>query len=164
MTASLYARFYLLPSALRRLFLMLAVGAIVLESFWPGHAVSHSPWMSFLANLMHPLLYGTFAFAVLLRLDLQAPLRASARGAVLAIVGLVGGLDEWHQVSMPWRDGSVGDWVSDLFGASTAVWLASRWCQPVYAAWRFGAFLALLGILAWTSLLTFGLPSDSLAP
>jgi hypothetical protein len=91
MTASLYARFYLLPSALRRLFLMLAVGAIVLESFWPGHAVSHSPWMSFLANLMHPLLYGTFAFAVLLRLDSQAPLRASARGAVLAIVGLVGG-------------------------------------------------------------------------
>lgn len=46
----------------------------------------------------------------------------------LLLVPLIGALDEWHQLSVPGRDGSVWDWLADFLGAVTAV------C--VYRAWR----------------------------
>ena len=39
----------------------------------------------------------------------------------LLLVPLIGALDEWHQLSIPGRDGSVWDWFADVAGTVAAV-------------------------------------------
>lgn len=161
-TLPFFLRFYAFPLSFRRLFLLIAVGAVVTESFWPGSPGPSSPMQVYFFNLAHPFLYGGLALAMLLRLDSGAPLRFTACLAVLGLVGLAGALDEWHQSSMPWRDGTLLDWVADIFGATAALWLAFRLSQKSLPGFwvRFGGFSLL--ILCWTALVSFGfsLPSS----
>jgi len=44
----------------------------------------------------------------------------------LLIVPLIGALDEWHQLSVPGRNGSPIDWAVDVFGVVVAVWVFYR--------------------------------------
>jgi VanZ family protein len=45
----------------------------------------------------------------------------------LLLVPPIGGLDEWHQLSVAGRDASVWDWVADILGAAIAVYVYRRW-------------------------------------
>ena len=45
----------------------------------------------------------------------------------LFLVPLIGALDEWHQLYVPGRDGSVFDWVADAAGTIVAVYVYYRW-------------------------------------
>jgi VanZ family protein len=161
MAPPFFLRFYALPLSFRRLFLMIAVGAVVMESFWPGSPGTRSAAEVYFFNLAHPFLYGGLALAMLLRLDPGAPLRFTASFAVLGLAGLAGALDEWHQSGVPGRDGTLLDWVADLLGAAAALWLASRLSQKrLPGFWiRFGGFSLL--ILCWTALVSFGFPLSS---
>jgi VanZ family protein len=48
----------------------------------------------------------------------------------LLAVPLVGALDEWHQLYVPGRNGSVVDWLVDAAGTIVAVYGYSRWIGP----------------------------------
>jgi VanZ family protein len=45
----------------------------------------------------------------------------------LVLVPLIGALDEWHQMSVPGRYGSVWDWSADLAGSLIAIYGYRRW-------------------------------------
>jgi VanZ family protein len=45
----------------------------------------------------------------------------------LLVVPLIGALDEWHQLGVPGRNGSVLDWMVDVAGALVAVYVVWRW-------------------------------------
>ncbi len=45
----------------------------------------------------------------------------------LLVVPLIGALDEWHQLYVPLRNGSVWDWMTDAAGTIVAVYMYSRW-------------------------------------
>ena len=45
----------------------------------------------------------------------------------LLLVPLTGGLDEWHQSTVPGRDASVWDWVADVAGAMAATVAYRKW-------------------------------------
>ena len=47
-------------------------------------------------------------------------------GIPMLLVPLIGALDEWHQLYVPGRDGSVWDWVADAVGAGLATYLYVR--------------------------------------
>jgi VanZ family protein len=47
-------------------------------------------------------------------------------GIPMLVVPLVGAFDEWHQLYVPGRDGSVWDWVADAVGTSVALYLYVR--------------------------------------
>ena len=68
----------------------------------------------------HFLYYGVMAFLI-----------ASGLGRrwfwiALLFVPLVGALDEWHQLYVPGRNGSVIDWLVDVAGAMVAGWAYPR--------------------------------------
>ena len=44
----------------------------------------------------------------------------------LVLVPLVGAFDEWHQLYVPGRDGSVYDWIADLAGTAAYVYAYFR--------------------------------------
>ena len=50
--------------------------------------------------------------------------------AALIIVPLIGALDEWHQLHVPGRDGSVLDWAADVAGMAVAVFAYRWWVGP----------------------------------
>jgi VanZ family protein len=54
--------------------------------------------------------------AVLLRVGMGLPIAAA-----LVLPMLVGAADEWHQLYLPGRDGSVDDWLADAVGAALGV-------------------------------------------
>ncbi|MEQ1883313.1 MAG: VanZ family protein [Burkholderiales bacterium] len=45
----------------------------------------------------------------------------------LILVPLIGALDEWHQMSVPGRYGSVWDWSADFAGSLIAIYGYRRW-------------------------------------
>jgi VanZ family protein len=45
----------------------------------------------------------------------------------LILVPMIGALDEWHQMSVPGRYGSVWDWSADLAGSLAAIYVYWRW-------------------------------------
>jgi VanZ family protein len=47
-------------------------------------------------------------------------------GIPMLLVPLIGALDEWHQLYVPGRDGSVWDWVADAIGTGAALYLYVR--------------------------------------
>lgn len=44
----------------------------------------------------------------------------------LLVVPLIGALDEWHQLYIPGRNGSVYDWLADVFGTVVFVYAYVR--------------------------------------
>lgn len=50
--------------------------------------------------------------------------------AALVVVPLIGALDEWHQLYVPLRHGSVYDWMTDAVGTIVAVYVYWRWILP----------------------------------
>ena len=47
-------------------------------------------------------------------------------GIPMLLVPLIGAFDEWRQLYVPGRDGSVWDWVADAVGAGLATYLYVR--------------------------------------
>jgi len=47
-------------------------------------------------------------------------------GIPMLAVPLIGALDEWHQLYVPGRDGSVWDWVADAVGTGVALYFYVR--------------------------------------
>jgi VanZ family protein len=45
----------------------------------------------------------------------------------LIMVPMTGALDEWHQMSVPGRYGSLWDWSADLAGSLLAIYVYRRW-------------------------------------
>lgn len=68
----------------------------------------------------HFLYYGTMAALIAIALGRRWMWIA------LLIVPLVGALDEWHQLSVPMRNGSPVDWMVDLAGVVTALYVYHR--------------------------------------
>ncbi|MGE5467693.1 MAG: VanZ family protein [Ignavibacteria bacterium] len=108
----------------RRLALACAA-AMVFLLFWLGAkpiAVNlvPEPW----DKLAHFVAYGTIAALLAVGFTQRQPLR------LILLVSLVGALDEWHQVYLPGRSASVGDFLTDVAAAVVAVtlidWLRLR--------------------------------------
>jgi len=71
-------------------------------------------------KLEHFLYYGTMAGLVAIALGRRW------MWVALLIVPLVGALDEWHQLSIPGRNGSPIDWMVDVTGVVVALYLYRR--------------------------------------
>ena len=82
------------------------------------------PRLGFFFNLAHSVLYGLLALWLVLglhRSEGRWPSPSSARRRCVLLAALTVGLvDEIHQASVPGRDASVLDLVTDLAGASSA--------------------------------------------
>ena len=50
--------------------------------------------------------------------------------AALAVVPLIGALDEWHQLYVPLRNGSIYDWMVDVVGTIAAMYVYRHWILP----------------------------------
>lgn len=101
-----------------------AIGlAIVLFPWADGfgrHGALGPPW----DKLAHFAYYG--AIAALLAIALG---RRWFLGALL-FVALLGALDEWNQFYIPGRQSSFFDWLADVLGAVSALYVYRRWLVP----------------------------------
>jgi VanZ family protein len=52
---------------------------------------------------------------------------------------LVGALDEWHQLYVPGRNGSIYDWLVDLLGVSAALLIYRRAAAQFIDGWKPGS-------------------------
>jgi hypothetical protein len=89
------------------------------------------PAADFFWNLAHAPVFGLLAALVAVAAA-PRPLPASwpdpgrrARLVALALVAAWAAVDEWHQSRVPGRSGSPFDWLTDLTGAASALWLAA---------------------------------------
>jgi len=63
-------------------------------------------------------MYGVLGFLVA---RAKASARRSALVAIVAACSAFGALDEWHQLYIPGRSGSVDDWGADSLGGALGV-------------------------------------------
>lgn len=76
-------------------------------------------------KVTHAGMYAVASFAW--RSSIRSPSEAASWLVVLAI-GVLGALDEWHQIAVPGRSADVRDWLADITGAliGVGVW---RWLR-----------------------------------
>ncbi|MEQ1894711.1 MAG: VanZ family protein, partial [Planctomycetota bacterium] len=89
---------------------------------------SESPLWEFLSNLAHAPLFGTLAlFTAALCLRQREggwPRWRPSRAAAVVLVTMLYGLaDEWHQSTVPGRDASLMDVLTDTVAAAMVVWV-----------------------------------------
>lgn len=89
---------------------------------------SESPLWEFLSNLAHAPLFGVLAlFAAALLMREQGggwPRWRAGRAAAVVLITLLYGLaDEWHQSTVPGRDASLMDVLTDTVAAVMVVWV-----------------------------------------
>jgi len=103
-------------------------------------------------NFLHAPAFGLLAYLLLLGLPRREDgwARIDLLGAlfVLGSCALYAAVDELHQGQVPRRVASVTDWITDVVGASSVVWIASYLGRPGQSSewglwWRF-----LLGLAA----------------
>ncbi|MHC4376065.1 MAG: VanZ family protein [Planctomycetota bacterium] len=111
----------------------------------------------FVPNLGHAPLYATLAVCWLIAWPRERPAHLGARpwarlplasaAALVALPVAYGAIDEWHQASVPGRDASPADLLTDLAGAGATV-LIARYAGSAAATER-GLWKRLgLGVLA----------------
>lgn len=164
----LYPRLLGAPRALRAAALAAVLGVIAVASSLSGGSHDGAPELrAFVLNWGHQALYGALAVAIALAAGLRLPARAAAAAAPIALSAAVGLLDEIHQASVPLRDSSLWDLVSDTLGAVLALTLAgwtARRAGPVLQA---GPLLFCAGLsAAWNCIPSFApnLPLTALLP
>ena len=78
-------------------------------------------------KLTHAGMYGVAAY--MWRSSIRSDSEAASWWVVLAI-GVLGAIDEWHQMIVPGRSADVRDWLADVTGALIGVgvwrWLRAR--------------------------------------
>jgi VanZ family protein len=100
------------------------------------HTGTGNPVYGTFANLAHAPLFGVLALLlsmVLVRAEGDGawPRPGAARlAAILALCGLYGLVDEWHQGHTPGRDVSVADVATDLTGAACVLWIVAYLARP----------------------------------
>ena len=73
-------------------------------------------------SLLHIPLYGLLAFLLLLAFCTgRGAYTRSRAAAACAVAGLVGAVDEIHQIYIPTREGSAGDFFLDILGIVLAL-------------------------------------------
>lgn len=110
---------------------------------------------SILHNWMHAPVYAALAvwFALALRRSSCATLKTRDWLIAFFAAGLVGMSDEWHQALVPWRDGDPIDWMTDLLGAASALWICrDAWAGKPEPRLALEALLALLVTLSSAAL------------
>lgn len=82
-------------------------------------------------KLVHAVEYGVLGFLVVRQRFLVSarPVLRAVLGAV-AVVAVLGAIDEIYQSFIPLRTTSVGDWVADVLGAAAGAWIATRFRLP----------------------------------
>jgi VanZ family protein len=115
-----------LPKALIRAALGVYWAGLFVMTSLPGDSL---PSVGAADKLVHFgayfILGGIFLLAARTRSGSGIPVRSSVV-PVLAVILLYAAFDEWHQDWIPGRDGSIGDWASDLAGAAAGI-LAAFW-------------------------------------
>lgn len=98
---------------------LLWVGMIVLLSHQPGSDTDSvsSQWLSDISNLMHFPVFGLLALWIWLGTRRWFKSNITAIISVLALILIIGALDEWHQSFIPGRYATVSDVVNDFIGA-----------------------------------------------
>lgn len=81
----------------------------------------HGAWGAPWDKLAHFGYYGTIAALLAIALG-----RRWFLGALL-FVALLGALDEWNQFYIPGRESSFFDWLADVLGAVSALYLYRHW-------------------------------------
>lgn len=75
--------------------------------------------------LVHPLDWAAH-FTAYAALGYSLGRATGSRGWALVLAAWFGALDEVHQAFVPGREAGITDWLFDLAGAWTGVWLAAR--------------------------------------
>lgn len=100
------------PDDHRRLLLVALAISIMALLFYLGAqplaaGLFPAPW----DKLAHFAVYGTLTAL------LQLGTASTQTWRVLVLVGIIGGLDEWHQMYIPGRAAELGDWLTDVSAA-----------------------------------------------
>ena len=85
-------------------------------------------WMGWISNLAHAPLFGLLALWLALALprrDGWPRLDGRSVGVLVLFVGLWGVVDELHQSTVPGRDATLPDVLTDLVGAACTLWIAA---------------------------------------
>ena len=154
-----FARWLAAPAALRWAGLAVACALVGAATLYPGTTEEGpaSQPIVFLMNLGHFALYGLLALATAGAFGVDPGVRPLAAAAVVAFVGVVGWLDEWHQSLQPERDASIWDLGSDLLGATFALTAAVWSARSGGLRRRLLPLAGLAGVAAaWTLLATLG--------
>lgn len=122
---------------------------------------------SFVLNGGHQILFGALAVLIALAANLRLPARPAAFAAIVVVVAVVGLLDEIHQSTVPQRDSSIWDLVSDTLGAVLALTIAGWTARREGRVFEAGPLLFCAGIsAAWNCIPSFApnLPLTALLP
>lgn len=156
------------PRALRVAALAAVLAVIAVASSLSGGGNTGDPEArAFLLNWGHQVLFGALAVAIALAAGLRLPARGAAAFAVVAAVAAIGLLDEIHQASVPDRDSSWWDLVSDTLGAVLALTVAGWTARREGPVLEFGPAIFCLGVsAAWNCVPAFApnLPLTALLP
>ena len=83
-------------------------------------------------KLVHACIYFAYGFLTSLTLVGTKEKQTYLKWLATALVVLVGCCDEFYQLHVPGRDGSIYDVVADVFGGALAIWIAHpRFCIMV---------------------------------
>ncbi|MDA1260809.1 MAG: VanZ family protein [Planctomycetota bacterium] len=164
----LYPALLAMPRRLRVAGLAGMLAVIAVASSLSGGSNGGLPEVrAFVLNLGHQFLFGALAVVIALAVGLRLPTRPLKGFAIVVIVLGLGLLDEIHQASVPQRDSSLWDLVSDTLGAVFALTIAgwtARREGPIFEA---GPLLFLIGLsAAWNCIPAFApnLPLTALLP
>lgn len=114
-----------------------------------------SPLWEWLSNLAHAPLFGLFAlFAAALCLRQRGGGWPEwRRGRALLVVALTlayGIADEWHQSTVPGRDASPGDVLTDAVAAAMVVWVIAGLTRgEAVVRWRLAVGVVACCVAAW---------------
>ena len=103
---------------------LLWAGFILLLTSWPSGGLPLGLSAAGVDKVGHFGLYGVLGFLVGRALPRQRVLSAVIAAALF--IALFGALDEWHQVLVPGRAASVWDWVADIVGTITGLFISHR--------------------------------------
>jgi VanZ family protein len=88
-------------------------------------------------SLLHIPLYGLLTLLLLLSFCTGGGKYTRNRVITAGLIaGLVGALDEFHQIYIPTRDGSLGDVFLDILGAGLAILIFGRIYSAFFLKWR----------------------------
>ena len=82
-------------------------------------------------KLVHAVEYGVLGFLIVRQrfLVVGRPALRAVLGA-MAVVAVLGAIDEIYQGFVPHRTPSVADWIADVVGAAAGAWIATRFRRP----------------------------------